>query len=74
MGKASEGALSDLHGVFALHCMERLKSGDCTASDMNVIRQFLKDNGINCIGPGSPEIMELSSLAEKIPLPQFEDE
>ena len=68
MGRASENKLADLHGTLALHFMERLRSGDCTASDLNVIRQFLKDNGIDCVGADNPELQGI--VAD---LPQFDD-
>ena len=68
MSRASEDKLADLHGVFALHLMERLRTGECTASDLNVIRQFLKDNGIECM---AAENETLKSLAAE--LPQFDD-
>ena len=70
-GRATEGALASLHGCFALHLMERLKSGDATASDLNVIRQFLKDNNINCAGEQSDTMKE---LAASLPEFDFEDE
>ena len=68
MSRATEKALADLHGVLALHMMERLRAGDCTASDLNVIRQFLKDNGIDCIGAADETLQGIAAE-----LPQFDD-
>lgn len=47
MPKASQDSLSDLHGMLAQIMAEKLRSGDVTASDLNVIRAFLKDNGVD---------------------------
>lgn len=47
MPKASTDSLSDLHGMLAQAMAERLKSGEATASDLNVIRAFLRDNGVD---------------------------
>lgn len=47
--RASESFLGQLHEEFAKVLLEKLKSGECTASDLNVMRAFLKDNGIECL-------------------------
>ena len=49
--------------------MERLQSGEANASDLNVIRQFLKDNGINCVGEANDDLKKLEAS-----LPEFEYE
>ncbi len=46
--KTKSSALSALHEELADFLRQRLKSEDVTASDLNVVRQFLKDNGVNC--------------------------
>ena len=33
----------------AKHILDLIKSGEAKAGDLNVARQFLKDNGIECI-------------------------
>ena len=38
-----------LHENLAVELLNKVKSGEATASEMNVARQFLKDNGIECI-------------------------
>lgn len=68
-GRATEGALADLHGAFALHLMERLRGGEATASDLGVIRQFLRDNNINCVGEANDTLKELAAS-----LPDFDYE
>ena len=47
--------------------MARLQSGEATASELNVIRQFLKDNNIDCSEQASDP---LKNLAKTLP---FED-
>ena len=38
--------LKELHDVLTQQLLDRVKSKDAKASDLNVARQFLKDNGI----------------------------
>lgn len=47
MPKATQDSLSDLHGMLAQAMAEKLRSGEATASDLNVIRAFLRDNGVD---------------------------
>ena len=69
--RASEDKLASLHGVFALHLMEKLTSGEISASELNVIRQFLKDNNINCVGEQNDT---LKILAGSLPAFEFEND
>lgn len=64
MTKATEDALASLHGELANAMKDKLKDKNATASDLNVIRQFLKDNGINADGQKDPNI---KSLADDLP-------
>ena len=41
--------LENLHNTLTDVLIDRVKSGDAKAGDLNVARQFLKDNGIECI-------------------------
>ena len=62
--KASEELMDELHGELAKQMQKRLKSGEATAADMNVIRAFLKDNGIEGVpAKGS----HLGNLADDMP-------
>lgn len=61
MSKATEDLLASLHGLLAEEMQAKLRSGAATASDLNVIRQFLKDNGINSDGATDPTIKRLVS-------------
>lgn len=60
MTKATEDLLASLHGELAQAMAEKLRNGEATASDLNVIRQFLKDNGINSDGAKDPNLKSLS--------------
>lgn len=66
---ASEDFLSRLHDELAKSMLDRIKSGEATASDLNVVRQFLKDNGINCDGRKNPTV---NSIIDE--LPEYPDE
>ena len=41
--------LKTIHYELAKHILDLIKSGEAKAVDLNVARQFLKDNGIECI-------------------------
>lgn len=60
MTKATEDLLASLHGELAKAMADKLRDGTATASDLNVIRQFLKDNGVNADGVRDPEIVSLT--------------
>ena len=48
-------ALESLHTVLVQELLDRIRAGDAKPSDLNVARQFLKDNGIECLPvPESP--------------------
>ena len=67
--RASETALAGLHGLFAQHLLNRLKSGEVTTQELNTIRQFRKDNGIECIGEMNSTIVDITAH-----LPSFNEE
>jgi len=59
-----EDALKELHKRLAERLLERIKEKDVKASDLNVARQFLRDNNIDCVPvEGSP----LQKLADELP-------
>jgi len=62
--RAHEEELAGLHGLFARYLKERLASGDVKPAELSVIRQFLKDNGIECIGEMNNDMLD---LAEELP-------
>ena len=41
--------LKTIHYELAKHILDLIKSGEAKAGDLNVARQFLKDNCIECI-------------------------
>ena len=59
-----EDSLKELHTRLAERLLERIKEKDVKASDLNVARQFLRDNNIDCVPvEGSP----LQKLADELP-------
>ena len=60
----SNKKLKELHEVLAEKLLEKVKSSDATASELNVARQFLRDNGIDAVPTeGSP----LKKLIDELP-------
>ena len=60
-GRGSEAELADLHGLMAKYFAARLHSGESLApSELNVIRQFLKDNSIDCVGHENPVLFDIT--------------
>lgn len=56
--------LKELHEVLAGELLKRVKDPEAKASDLNVARQFLKDNGIEAIpADNSP----LKALVDELP-------
>ena len=61
--------LARLHTVLAEQLLERVQDPEAKSGDLNVARQFLKDNGIEALATqGSP----LADLVKT--LPDFNDE
>lgn len=58
--KATEDLLASLHGALA-DKMQAMLNGDTTAAELSVIRQFLKDNGINADGTANKTLKTLSA-------------
>ena len=68
--KATEDVLDALHGALAKELMRKVKSGEATAADLSVVRQFLKDNNIDAVPrDGSP----LNDLVNELPFQPGED-
>ena len=65
MAKAKNSTMEELHEVLAKSLLDRVKSGEATAADLSVARQFLKDNGIEATSPHSDRT--LTSLSEVVP-------
>lgn len=62
--KADRSLLDAIHEAIATDLLRRIKSGEATAADLSVARQFLKDNGIDNIPrQGDP----LRNLIDELP-------
>lgn len=64
MSKASSDDLDALHGVLAQRLLERLRTADVSSADLNVARQFLRDQGVVAT-PGSAGYRDLLAIASK---------
>jgi hypothetical protein len=53
--------MESLHELLALHLKGKLEENEVTPALLNVIRQFLKDNNINCDGPSNTILTDLVS-------------
>lgn len=68
MSKASSKDLDDLHGLIARELAAKIKSGEYTAADLNVARQFLKDNNVQSITtPTNPLGALAGALTDGLP-------
>ena len=45
----SDSKLRELHGILAEKLLEKVKNPECKSADLNVARQFLRDNGIDAV-------------------------
>ena len=51
--------LNNLHSALTETLLDKVTSGDAKAGDLNVARQFLKDNGIECLPVEKNPMQEL---------------
>ena len=56
--------LKELHGVLAEELLKRVKDPEAKSSDLNVARQFLRDNNIDAV---PTQDSPLQKLIEEIP-------
>ena len=66
--------LENLHSTLTDVLIDRVKNGDAKAGDLNVARQFLKDNGIECIpteNNGMEDLMKNLPDLETIPVAEL---
>ena len=66
--------LNNLHSALTDTLLEKVTSGDAKAGDLNVARQFLKDNGIECIPTeknGMEDLMKNLPDLETIPVAEL---
>jgi hypothetical protein len=58
-----DALFSQLHGALTKELLERVESGEATASELSVARQFLNDNSVT----GAPQSDNpLGKLSEKL--------
>jgi len=55
----SKDKLLELHSILAEQLLKKVKDEDVKASDLNVARQFLKDNGIDGLPTNDNPLGEL---------------
>tara|TARA_Y100000748_G_scaffold300944_1_gene300283 strand:- start:1909 stop:2151 length:243 start_codon:yes stop_codon:yes gene_type:complete len=60
----TEKKLGKLHEQLTEKLLERIRDPEVKASDLNVARQFLKDNNIDCVPQDNNNI---AKLAEELP-------
>lgn len=64
-------ALESLHGLLIEELIGRIRGGAATPSDLNVARQLLRDNQIDCAAVEGAPILK---LAENLPFSDDEEE
>ena len=62
--KLSDSKLRELHGILAEKLLEKVKDPECKSADLNVARQFLRDNGIDAV---PTEDSPLQKLIDEMP-------
>lgn len=63
MVKSLDQIMADLHSKLGEELLKRIESGEATSSELNVARQFLKDNGIDDIPRDNSPLSALSDLS-----------
>jgi len=54
--------LEQIHNALAAELLKKIEDGTATATDLNVARQFLKDNGIDCAPDVSQPMLNLAKI------------
>ena len=60
----SDTKLRELHGILAQKLLEKVKDPECKSADLNVARQFLRDNGVDAV---PTEDSPLQKLIDEMP-------
>ena len=55
----SETKLKELHAILAEKLLEKVKDPECKSADLNVARQFLRDNGIDAVPTDDSPLQKL---------------
>lgn len=53
-------ALEGLHTLLVQELLRKIEDGSATSADLNVARQMLKDNGIDCVSREGNPIQQLA--------------
>ena len=62
--------LKDLFNLMAEELVRKISTGEATSADLNVARQFLKDNGIDASIEASDPLL---NLAKTLPFDDLEE-
>jgi hypothetical protein len=54
--------LEQIHNALAEELLKKIMDGTATATELNVARQFLKDNGIDCAPSASQPMLNLAQI------------
>lgn len=60
-----KNTLETLHEAIGAQLLHKIQEGEATAADLNVARQFLKDNGIDAVGERDDD--PLNKIAASLP-------
>lgn len=60
MANETVAGMGDLHGLLARKLTEIIMSDEVTPAHLNVARQFLRDNNIECSGANNEDIGKLT--------------
>jgi len=55
----SNDKLRELHAILAEKLLEKIKDPDAKSADLNVARQFLRDNGIDAVPTDDSPLQKL---------------
>ena len=54
--------LEQIHAALAEELLRKISDGSATSSELNVARQFLKDNSIDCVVEASVPMLNLAKI------------
>ncbi len=54
--------LEHIHNALAEELLKKIMDGSATATELNVARQFLKDNGIDCAPIANTPMLNLAKI------------
>lgn len=57
-----EAILAEMHAALGQALLDKIQSGEATAGDLNVARQFLKDNGIDILAKRDKNLKKLGEI------------